>query len=234
MIAFIQARVDSSRLPGKVLLKIKNKSILELIYKRLKKSKFISKIVFIIPNDNKNLILEKKLKNLKYEYFKGSNSNVLKRYYEAAKYFQSENLVRVTADCPLIDPFIIDKMISTFKKDNLDYISNNNPPTFAHGLDAEIIKIKALEKAYRNAKSLRDKEHVTYIITRNKKKFKIKNFKNRKNFSKIRITLDYLSDYEVIKNILNYFHPKLYFKSTDIEKLYLKKPEIFKQNLYYR
>ena len=172
MIAFIQARVDSSRLPGKVLLKIKNKSILELIYKRLKKSKFISKIVFIIPNDNKNLILEKKLKNLKYEYFKGSNSNVLKRYYEAAKYFQSENLVRVTADCPLIDPFIIDKMISTFKKGNLDYISNNNPPTFAHGLDAEIIKIKALEKAYRTAKSLRDKEHVTYIITRNKKNLK--------------------------------------------------------------
>ncbi len=234
MIAFIQARVDSSRLPGKVLLKIKNKSILELIYKRLKKSKFISKIVFIIPNDNKNLILEKKLKNLKYEYFKGSNSNVLKRYYEAAKYFQSENLVRVTSDCPLIDPFIIDKMISTFKKDNLDYISNNNPPTFAHGLDAEIIKIKALEKAYLNAKSLRDKEHVTYFITRNKKKFKIKNFKNRKNFSKIRITLDYLSDYKVIKNIFNHFHPKLYFKSIDIEKLYLKKPEIFKQNLNYR
>ena len=140
----------------------------------------------------------------------------------------------MTSDCPLIDPSIIDKMISIFKKNNLDYISNNNPSTFAHGLDAEIIKTNTLEKAYLNAKSKRDKEHVTYFITRNKKKFKIKNFKNKENFSMIRITLDYLHDYKVIKKIFNYFYPKIYFKSIDIEKLYLKKPQIFKQDLYYR
>jgi glutamate-1-semialdehyde 2,1-aminomutase len=233
MIAFIQARIDSKRLPKKVLYKIQKETIIEIIHKRLKKSKYISKIIFIIPNDKKNLILEKKLKYLRYEYFKGSNLNVLKRYYDAAKYYGSENLIRITSDCPLIDSTIIDKMILVFKKNNLDYLSNNNPPSFPHGLDVEIIRFDSLKNAYMNAKSLRDKEHVTYYITRNKKKFKIKNYKNKKNFSKIRVTLDYIDDFIVIKNIFNHFHPNFYFKLNDIEKLYLKKPQIFSENLCY-
>ena len=174
MIALIQARVNSKRLPKKVLLKINRRTILEIIHKRLEKSKFITKIIFIIPNDKKNLILEKKLINLKYEYFKGSSLNVLKRYYDAAKFYKLKNLIRITSDCPLIDPSIIDKMILKFRKNNLDYLSNNNPPSFPHGLDLEIIKFDSIKKAYLNAKSSRDKEHVTYYITRNKKSLELK------------------------------------------------------------
>ena len=233
MIALIQARVNSKRLPKKVLLKINRRTILEIIHKRLEKSKFITKIIFIIPNDKKNLILEKKLINLKYEYFKGSSLNVLKRYYDAAKFYKLKNLIRITSDCPLIDPSIIDKMILKFRKNNLDYLSNNNPPSFPHGLDLEIIKFDSIKKAYLNAKSSRDKEHVTYYITRNKKKFRIKNFMNKKDSSQIRITLDYKKDFTVIKKIFNNFYPNINFRLNDIEKLYLKKPKIFKDNLCY-
>ena len=233
MIALIQARVNSKRLPKKVLLKINRRTILEIIHKRLEKSKFITKIIFIIPNDKKNLILEKKLINLKYEYFKGSSLNVLKRYYDAAKFYKLKDLIRITSDCPLIDPSIIDKMILKFRKNNLDYLSNNNPPSFPHGLDLEIIKFDSIKKAYLNAKSSRDKEHVTYYITRNKKKFRIKNFMNKKDSSQIRITLDYKKDFTVIKKIFNNFYPNINFRLNDIEKLYLKKPKIFKDNLCY-
>ena len=233
MIALIQARVNSKRLPKKVLLKINRRTILEIIHKRLEKSKFITKIIFIIPNDKKNLILEKKLINLKYEYFKGSSLNVLKRYYDAAKFYKLKNLIIITSDCPLIDPSIIDKMILKFRKNNLDYLSNNNPPSFPHGLDLEIIKFDSIKKAYLNAKSSRDKEHVTYYITRNKKMFRIKNFMNKKDSSQIRITLDYKKDFTVIKKIFNNFYPNINFRLNDIEKLYLKKPKIFKDNLCY-
>ena len=105
--------------------------------------------------------------------------------------------------------------------------SNNNPPSYPHGMDAEIFSFSTLKLAYLNAYSKRDKEHVTYYITRNKKKFKIKNFKNSKNLSKIRITLDYLKDYIVIKEIFNYFYPNIYFGLNKITKLYKYKPKLF-------
>ena len=124
-------------------------------------------------------------------------------------------------------------MILKFRKNNLDYLSNNNPPSFPHGLDLEIIKFDSIKKAYLNAKSSRDKEHVTYYITRNKKKFRIKNFMNKKDSSQIRITLDYKKDFTVIKKIFNNFYPNINFRLNDIEKLYLKKPKIFKDNLCY-
>jgi len=227
MIAIVQARLNSNRLPNKVLMEINKKTILELVYKRLKKSKYIKKIIFAIPNDKKNKFLEKKIKKLKFIYYKGSNLNVLKRYFEAAKKFKANNIVRVTCDCPLVDSKIIDSMISFYRKNNVDYLSNNNPPSYPHGMDAEIFNFSTLKLAYLNAYSKRDKEHVTYYITRNKKKFKIKNFKNSKNLSKIRITLDYLKDYIVIKEIFNYFYPNIYFGLNKITKLYNYKPKLF-------
>mgnify|MGYP001449575856 CR=1 FL=1 len=228
MIAIVQARLNSTRLPNKVLFKIKNKTINKIIYKRLKKSRTLKDIIFTIPDDKKNKKLEKLLKNLKIKYFKGSNSNVLKRYYQTATNFGVKNIVRVTSDCPLIDSVILDKMVKIFKKKKVDYISNNNPPSFPHGTDLEIFKYEVLNKAFHNAKSKRDKEHVTYYITRNKRKFKIKNFKNNKNLSKIRITLDYLNDYKVIKAVFDYFYPNIYFGINEISKLYKSNPKIFK------
>lgn len=228
MIAIVQARLNSTRLPNKILFKIKNKTMIEIIYKRLKKSKTLNDIIFAIPDDKKNKKLENLLKNLKIKYFKGSNSNVLERYYQTATNFGAKNIVRVTSDCPLIDTTILDKMVRIFKKKNIDYISNNNPPSFPHGMDLEIFKYKVLNKAFHKAKSKRDKEHVTYYITRNKRKFKIKNFKNKINLSKIRITLDYLNDYKIIKALFDYFYPNIYFGINEISKLYKTNPKIFK------
>jgi len=230
MIAIIQARVDSSRLPGKVLMEINKKSLVEIIYKRLKKNKKIKKILFVIPGDKKNLILKKKLKNLKIPFFKGSNSNVLKRYYDAAKKYKAENIIRITADCPLVDVGIINNMINIFINKKIDYISNNNPPTFPHGLDVEIFNFFSLRQAYRFSKSKRDKEHVTYYITRNKKKFKIYNYKNKKNLSKVRVTIDYIEDFDVVNKVFSYFYPDIYFGFNKIKKIIKLKPKIFKEN----
>lgn len=233
MIAIIiQARIDSTRFPRKVLTKIGKKSLIEIIYKRLKKSKKVKKIIFCIPNDKQNLILEKKLKYLKIPFFKGSNSDVLKRYYDTANKYSVKNIIRITSDCPLVDVGIIDRMIDIFFAKKADYISNNNPRTFPHGLDIEIFNIFALKEAFFKSKTKRDREHVTYYITRNKNKFKICNYKNKINLSKFRVTVDYQEDLQVIRNIFKYFNPNIYFNFADLEKLINIEPKIFKKNAH--
>ena len=135
----IQARLNSYRFQNKILKKIKNKTIIELLYSRLKLSKKINKIIFAIPKNPK----EKKLKNLLIKiganYFEGSENNVLKRFYDCVKKYNSEVVVRITADC-LIDPFLLDKMIKIFENKKYDYLSNTINPTFPNGLDIEIFR----------------------------------------------------------------------------------------------
>jgi spore coat polysaccharide biosynthesis protein SpsF (cytidylyltransferase family) len=234
MIAIIQARIDSTRFPRKVLKKIAKKSLIEIVYKRLKKLKKIKKVVVCIPDDKQNLILEKKLKYLKIPFFKGSNADVLKRYYDTAKKYTAKNIIRITSDCPLVDIGIVNKMMKIFFSRKADYISNNNPRTFPHGLDVEIFNMFALKEAFFKSTSKRDREHVTYYITRNKKKFKICNYENKINLSKFRVTVDYQEDLQVIRNIFKYFKPNIYFNFSDVKKLIQIKPKIFNKNAHLR
>ena len=226
VLAIIQARYLSTRFPGKVLEKINNRTILEILIKRLSKSRHISKIVIACSSN----ILDKKIIELctkiGIDYFVGSENNVLKRFYYAAKNFGAKNIVRITGDCPLIDSQIVDKVIENFFSKKVDYASNTNPPSFPDGFDVEIFKFSLLKKAYLNSKTDFEKEHVTPYFA-NSKKFKKFNLFNPYDVSNVRLTLDERVDLEVIKNVINYFNKNLYFNLKSILNLHRKNKIIF-------
>jgi len=231
----VQARLESSRLHEKVLKTIHNKTILRILLDRLKKSKFKDEIIVAIPNNKRNLPLKKILLGINFiKIFEGSLDNVLSRYYHAADKYGSDIIIRITADCPLIDSDLLDSMISKFLKSDLDYLSNTIEPTFPDGFDIEIFNFKTLEHAFRYARKSTDKEHVTPYIKRNKKKFKIQNFKNSIDLSNLRLTIDEKTDYEFIKKLTSLMKNKFFFGLKEIIKLYKSRPNLFKFNNYIK
>lgn len=226
--AIIQARITSTRYPGKIFEKIGNKSLIQIIIDRLKESKFIEQVVLAIPNDKINREISKKVKNVKI-YF-GSEHDVLKRYYGAAKKYNSEIIVRICGDCPFIDPKIIDKMLDEYMKSKVDYLSNTIIPTFPDGLDVEIFDFETLKTVHQRAKKISHREHVTkYILDR--KNFKKKNFAYKFDLSKLRLTIDEKIDLNILKDVYKKINKKLKFYVEDIHNLYKKNPEVFKENM---
>ena len=226
VLAIIQARYNSTRFPGKVVKKINNKTVLEILIKRLSSSEYVSKIVVACSKNQKDLPVVNICKKLGINYFVGSEDDVLDRFYKAAKKYKGENIVRITADCPLLDPKIIDDVISNFFSNNADYASNTNPPTFPDGLDVEVFKFSALKEAYIKARQLTEREHVTPFIINNKK-FKKFNLKNFIDYSTLRLTLDEKEDFILITKIIKYFKNNLNFNLKNILDLYKKKKKIF-------
>lgn len=228
----IQARMNSSRLPGKVMKKIKNKPMLDLVLEQIKFSKMIKKIVVATTYSKNDDLIFEHMKTKKIKVFRGKSKDVLDRYFQCAKKFQMDTIVRITSDCPLIDPNIVDLVIKEFVKGKFDYISNNKPRTFPYGMDVEVFSFEALEKAWREASLPSEREHVTPYIYKNYKKFKTKNIKQKRNFSKIRITVDRENDLELIKKIINKIksNPILL---EDIIKLYSKNKKLFEINENY-
>lgn len=226
VLAIIQARYNSTRFPGKVLKKINNTTILEILIKRLSKSKYISKIIVACSKNEKDKAILNICKKLGINYFTGSEDDVLDRFYKAAKKFKAENIVRITGDCPLIDPKIIDDVIRNFFLNNVDYASNTNPPTFPDGFDVEIFKFSTLKEAYIKARQPTEREHVTpYII--NNKKFKKFNLKYPTDYSSLRLTLDEKEDFILITKIIKYFKNNLNFNLKNILDFYKKRKNFF-------
>ena len=227
ILAIIQARYNSTRLPGKVLKKINNQTVLEILIKRLSQSKWISKIIVACSNNPSDKAIVDICNKLRVSYFKGSEYDVLDRFYKAAKmYKEYNNIVRITADCPLIDPEIVDKVIEGFFLKNVDYASNTNPPTFPDGFDVEVFKFGALKQAHIKARQSTEKEHVTPFIINNKK-FKKFNLKNPIDYSSLRLTLDEKKDFILIAKIIKYFKNNLNFNLKNILDLYKKKKNFF-------
>jgi len=229
VLAIVQARVGSTRLPGKVLKKVNDKSLIEILFHRLSKSKKIDKIILATSESNENDILSDLIQVLGYDIFRGQEDDVLGRYFEAAKQYQPECIVRITGDCPILDPKLIDKVISSYIKENADYASNINPPTYPDGLDVEVFSFESLKEANQKANNAYQREHVTPYIRENKKLKKI-NLSNDIDLSKERWTVDEYSDFLVIENIFNYFEPNLDFSISDILQLKIKHPEYFELN----
>ena len=229
VLAIIQARYNSTRFPGKVLKKINNTTILEILIKRLSKSKYISKIIVACSKNEKDKAILNICKKLGINYFTGSEDDVLERFYKAAKKFKGENIVRITGDCPLIDPQTIDDVISNFFSNNVDYASNTNPPTFPDGFDVEVFKFSTLKEAYIKARQSTEREHVTPFIINNKK-FKKFNLKYPTDYSSLRLTLDEKEDFVLIAKIIKYFKNNLNFNLKNILDLYKKKKNFFLNN----
>ena len=231
--AIIQAREGSSRLPLKILKKISNKSIIQIIHQRLKISKKLNSIYFAIPKKNK--ILKSHLLINKYNFFIGSEKNVLERYYFCAKKIKAKTIVRITSDCPFVDGKMLDRMLEVFYKKKLDYISNGLNPYFPDGMDIEIFTFDALKTAYEKSKKKKELEHVTFYISENPKKFKIHSYKDKKfkNNSNIRLTLDNEYDFDLISKIFQELNFNFNADYNKISKLIDSKPELFLENKFF-
>ncbi len=208
-IAIVQARMGSARLPGKVLLPLRpRETALGFMLERVKAAKSLDKIVVATSTDSGNNDLISYLERLGISYFAGSETDVLDRYYQTAKMFAEPDdlIVRLTGDCPLHDPRVIDLVVNTYFSGNYDFVSNSlEPYSFPDGLDVEVFSFKNLETAWHEAKLPSHREHVTFYFWQNPARFKIFYVKNPQNLSRYRLTLDYPEDYELIKNIVSYF-----------------------------
>jgi spore coat polysaccharide biosynthesis protein SpsF len=223
--------MGSSRLPGKMMLDLKGKTVLERVVERVKDSKRIDRIVVATSINKKDDVIADKSKESKVDCFHGSENDVLERYYEAAKKYGYNNIVRVTGDCPMIDPEIIDQVIGLYFAENLEYATNVIPPTFPDGLDCEIFSFDALEKAWSSANNKTDREHVTTYMWGNPEIFRQKHINNEIDISKKRWTLDNEEDYELIKIVYeNLFAEKPKFRLRDLIKFFNENPEIEKIN----
>jgi glutamate-1-semialdehyde 2,1-aminomutase len=229
----IQARMGSSRFPGKVMKKINGIPMIGLIVKRLKKSKKCERIVVATSKNKKNKNLVKYLKKNHIPVFLGSEDDVLSRYFKAASKYKSKTIVRITGDCPLADPNIVDHFVSEFEKKNYDYISNFEPWTYPDGLDVEVFSYKLLNDANRFAtKHNRRGGGVVFDFLRShKKKYNVGNIKcSIKNAFKLRLTVDEKEDFDLVSKIYSHFSPNIYFNLTDIMKYYKKYKRNFKIN----
>jgi spore coat polysaccharide biosynthesis protein SpsF (cytidylyltransferase family) len=226
-------RLGSTRLPKKVfeLLDEKN-SVLDYVINQTEKSKLIDNIIIattILNEDDEivNYALKRKL-----DYFRGSSNDVLDRYYQCAKKFSVSTIVRITSDCPLVDPNIIDKVITKFQNNSYDYISNVHPITFPIGIAVEVFSFKTLENTWKNSKLPSEREHVTPYIYNHKEKFRTFNVENPKNLSNIRVTIDRENDLTVVRNIVSKIRNRPILMS-DILNLYQNEPKLFALNQSY-
>ena len=223
----IQARLGSARFPNKMIKKIGNKTIIEILIERIKRSKRINKIILATTKNKRDDKLEIISKKNGISCFRGNEENVLERFFKTSRKFKSDFFIRICGDCPLLDIRIIDQLIIQNEKKEYEYLSNINPPTFPDGFDVEIFSQKILKETYLNAKTKFDKEHVTpYMIRHCKIKY---NLKNNKDLSKIRLTIDEENDFLVIKKIIENLKKKN-FELSDILELKKKYHNIFKIN----
>lgn len=250
ILAIIQARLKSTRLPKKVLLKVQGKTVLEHIYNRVSFSK-ADKVVIAIPKDDDKL--EKLCIREKMNYFLGSELDVLDRYYQCAKKYGADSIIRITADCPVIDYKIINECIDTFMKSDIDYLNNSwiGKETYPDGMDCAIITFEYLKFIHDSIERLhiylhesmtnKIKEHVLIYPMLNLKEFCKDNFKKEilnysKNLSNYRLTLDYPEDWELIKILYNHLYKaknNWYFGMKEIINFLKKYSEFVKINSMY-
>jgi|TARA_B110001450_G_scaffold256718_1_gene288311 glutamate-1-semialdehyde 2,1-aminomutase len=229
VLAIVQARTGSSRLPNKVMKIVEGRPIIEILFLRLTKAKNINQIILATSDLKRDDNLAHHIKNIGFKVFRGSEENVLERFFHASEKYKADIIIRITGDCPLIDASIIDEMILSFKASNLDYLSNIDPPTFPDGLDVEIFTKSSFNKVFKLSKSSFDKEHVTPFY-RSSKIFKTDCFKHYKNLSDMRFTLDEALDFIFVKNVFKHFKPDIFFSWKKVVTVMNSKTSIIKSN----
>ena len=207
VVAVTQARYNSSRLPGKVLMKIGGKTLLQMHIERILKSEKIDQVILATTFEQQSDQLIGIAKSLNVAFFQGSTENVLDRFYKSVKDHKPDYVVRLTSDCPLVDSEIIDQVVDKCISGGYDYCSNTLKPTFPDGMDVEVMKFSALESAWRNSIKLSDKEHVTPFIWSNSTLrggtlFQSSNVENDDDQSQLRFTVDEQADFELIRELV--------------------------------
>ncbi|WP_042142583.1 cytidylyltransferase domain-containing protein [Paucisalibacillus sp. EB02] len=227
----IQARMTSTRLPGKVMKKVNGITLLEYQLERVMQSKLLNQIIVATTNNGSEKPLVDICSKLGIPIYKGSEENVLERYYQAAKHHQADIVVRMTSDCPLIDPKIIDNVIKFYLDNNYDYVSNTLVRTFPRGMDTEVFSIKNLEEAYLQASEYYEKEHVTPYLYINPNIYSIGQFVSKTDNSKYRLTVDTKEDFKLISILIkDLYSLNPLFTLDDIIKKMINQPELIEIN----
>ena len=229
VLAIVQARMGSTRLPDKVMRKVDGVTLIELLLTRLSESKAIDQIVVATSIDSRNNPLVKHVNGLGYETFQGSEQDVLDRFYFAAKQFAGDTIVRITGDCPLTDPLLVDEAIEKFTTSGVEYLCNTSPPTYPDGLDIEVFTFSALERAHQETKVPSDREHVTPYI-RESGHFSTLTNSSDQNYSHLRWTVDEVLDLEVVDFIVRHFAPNRLFSWKDVIGMYKNFPVELSKN----
>lgn len=229
VVAIVQARMGSTRLPNKVMKPIGGVPLIELLLSRLARSNEIDQIVVATSVDQKNTRLVNHVRALGYACEQGSENNVLERYVNAAKVHNADVIVRITGDCPLVDSDLVDECIRHFHLEDVDYFSNTNPATYPDGLDVEVVTRLSLEKALRESKKPYDLEHVTPYV-RETGAFTTGCLAHSEDLSACRWTVDESVDFEVVENVFRHFSPNLYFSWHEVLELQRIRPDFFMAN----
>lgn len=231
VIGIVQARMGSTRLPGKTLIDICGKPLLEHILGRMQESRKMDKLIVATTGKMEDNPITELCSRLKIACFRGSEEDVLDRYYQCAKLYKADIIVRITADDPFKDPVVADRIIGEIIKNDLDYVSNTIHPSYPEGLDIEVFKFAVLEQAWREATTRLDREHVTPYLWLNPDKFKIKNIGYERNLSNMRWTLDTPEDLAFTREVYKILYvPGKLFLMQDILNLLEEHPEIQKLN----
>jgi spore coat polysaccharide biosynthesis protein SpsF len=229
VIALIQARVSSKRLPRKVLRKIADRTPIEWIGYRLSFCKEVDTIILATSTNPENDVLEAHAQEIGMECFRGSENDLINRCYDAAQEYAADAIVRVCADCPLVDPEIVDELVSIYKngEESIDFICNNIPPTYPHGLDVEVIPTRTLKRLKDEVKKPLYREWLTMTIIENQDRYTIRNSAHAKNLQDLRLTLDYEEDLVLLEEIFKRLHKDgEVFLLKDIEQLFMAEPRL--------
>ena len=211
IVAIIQARMGSSRLPGKVLKEVNGVPLLKYQFERVKQSLFITETVIATTLREENDVITEFCEQNQISCFRGSENDVLSRYYECSREYKVDIIVRLTADCPLIDPRVIDEVVKIYLENDYDFVANTAPPegfTYPEGMDVEVFSFKLLERAMREAEKPSEREHVTHFFWQNPQFFSTYRIDLEKDFSSYRLTVDYPEDLDVTESVICGLYPK--------------------------
>lgn len=235
ILAILQARVSSSRLPGKVLKPILGKPMLARQIERVQRAELINRLIVATSNEVTDNPIEDLCKEIGIECFRGKLDDVLDRFYQAAISIKPDQIVRLTGDCPLTDPRLIDAVIAFHLAGDFDYTSNAVEPTYPDGLDVEVFRFTCLEEAWAEAELPSHREHVTLFIHQQPNRFKIGHYKNDVNWSHLRWTVDEPLDFELITKIYEGLYPQNpKFITQDIMEFLDIHPELKTLNTCYQ
>jgi len=229
IVALVQARMGSTRLPGKVLKSIVNKPMIELLLTRLSQSSKLDQIVVAASEEVQNDKLQSVIESLGYKCTRGSEKDVLNRFYESAKSLKADVIVRITGDCPLVDSMLVDECIQGYQNSKVDYFSNVDPATYPDGLDIEVMSFKAIQRANNETDSEFDREHVTPYI-RNSDSFSRSAMQYTEDLSSQRWSVDEPEDLIVVTNVFEHFSPDILFDWKQVLELRKLQPVLFTEN----
>ncbi len=229
--AIIQARTNSRRLPGKVLIPIIDKSLLAHVIERVKRATLVDQVIVATTTRPEDIAICKIADEAGVDFFAGSEEDVLDRYYQTTLRFGADIVIRITADCPLLDPYIVDKIVRRHLEGGSDYTSNTLHRTYPDGLDVEVFSFGALKRAWSNSTLTSEREHVTSYIWKNSKEFQLTNVDNCKDLSALRWTIDEERDLRFVEEVYRHLYRKEgIFYMEDILYLLDKFPYLSKIN----